>query len=318
MEAEAKRFLTGAFTEIRSQHAMPRQIVRGRWSRHDGPWPPYYACWEIARSELAAPLIQTLRDVYPDRFGEPSKFYYKDPEQYVTALLRAAIAINVVERGRPGVASAATRSVLYELDRVARAPGQTFAALWVVKDVNFDAVADQMIGPARLMTRGPGQPEEVVSQLLPEALWVTEHGYPMPGEKHQGLIYAQGVGAGFHWEVTQALNDDIGRALSALRIATAATARAEMVWSGEPSVISHPRAVGESSARRDHGVALAAGSGSRTGTPKWPQGNRVHPETTREGGCKDRSFSCRLSVALLTIVSTVVMAGDRSRSRHSP
>jgi hypothetical protein len=156
---------------------------------------------------------------------------------YVTALLRAAVAKNVVERDRLAVRSRSTQDVLHELHRVAAADRQRFASLWAVSDVDFEAVADSSIGPATLMARRHGSPEELVSRLLPEALWSGERGYPMPGAKHQGLLYASGTGTGDHWDVTRSLNDGIARFLNVLRLATGSTGRPHMVWTGEPSWI---------------------------------------------------------------------------------
>lgn len=235
VEVEASKFLARAFAEARRQRIVPRQRRAGRWDRFDGPWPPYYACWEIARSDISAPLVEALRAGYPDRFGVPVKFPFKDPEQYVTAVLRAAIAKNVVERDRLAVRSPITQAVIHELHRVASAQGQRFACLWVVSDVDLAAVADAEIGPTRLVDKGRGSPELVVSPLMPEALWSSDHGYPMPGAEHQGLIYGEGVGTGHHWDVTQALNNHIGRTLAALRLGLATTSRPHMVWTGEPS-----------------------------------------------------------------------------------
>jgi hypothetical protein len=237
MEAAASEFLKRAFAEARHQQLVPRPPGAGRWASHDGPWPDYYGCWELARSDLGASFIKVLREVYAARFGVPAKFPYRDPEKYVTSFLRAAIASNIVGRGRLAVKSPQTRAVMYELDRVARADGQRFASLWVVKDVEFENVAGEVIGPATLLTRGRGRPEEVVSRLMPEALWTSDYGYPMPGAKHQGLIYAEGTGTSHHWDVTRGLSDDISRAVAALRIGMATTARPEMIWTGEPSWI---------------------------------------------------------------------------------
>jgi hypothetical protein len=234
---EASKFLARAFADARRQRIVPRRRRASRWDRFDGPWPPHYACWELARSGIAGGLVEALRAGYPDRFAVPTKFPFKDPEQYATALLRAAIAQNVVERDRLAVRSPVTRAVIDELQRVASAEGQRFACLWVVSDVDFESVADSEVGVARLVTRGRGLPEEVVSQLMPEALWSSDHGYPMPGAKYQGLIYASGVGTGHHWDVTQPLNDSIARVFNVLRLATATTGRPHMIWTGEPSSV---------------------------------------------------------------------------------
>jgi hypothetical protein len=240
---EASKFLVLALAEARRQQIVPR-----RWSdprqRSDGPWPPFWQCWEIARSEIAVPFVTTLREAYPDRFGQPSLFPFKDPEKYSTALLRAVIADNLIEHQRIAVRSRATRSILREFDRVASADGQRFTSLWVVSDVEFQAVNGATVGNVSLMgSRGDpfaarGARERVVSNLLPEALWVSERQYPTTTGSHcQGLMYASGVGPGDHWEVTRAFDREIGRLVAALQIATATTGRPQMVWTGEPSMI---------------------------------------------------------------------------------
>src|SRR5207253_808371 len=76
-----------------------------------------------------------------------------------------------------------------------------------------------------------------VSRLLPGALWAHDHGYPMPGAKHTGLLWASGTGTGHHWDVTTPINDGMGRFMQALRLAMAATSLERMVWLGEPSMI---------------------------------------------------------------------------------
>jgi hypothetical protein len=65
----------------------------------------------------------------------------------------------VVERDAIALRSRATREVIDELDRVASADGQHFACLWVVSDLDFDAVNETEVGPARLLARGGGRPD---------------------------------------------------------------------------------------------------------------------------------------------------------------
>ena len=64
----ATEFLKLAFKKAREDGIIPRRSPRNRWERHDGPWPPYYACWDIARGDISEPLTAVLREVYPARF----------------------------------------------------------------------------------------------------------------------------------------------------------------------------------------------------------------------------------------------------------
>jgi Apea-like HEPN len=234
--AAASKFLTQAFAEARRQQIIPKVPLHNRWQRYDGPWPPYWECWEIARSDIALPLIAALRKGYPDRFGTETKFQYKDPEQYVRAFLQAVIAESVIQGDRLAVKSPATLSMLHELHRVVSIEGQRFACLWLIDDVDFTAVAQEKVGEVTLFP--PSHPAALrVSMLLPGALWASEHGYPSPGAKHGGLLYALGSGQGHHWDVTTRLNNAIGRSMQALRLATATTSPERMVWVGEPTMI---------------------------------------------------------------------------------
>jgi Apea-like HEPN len=236
VSAAASRFLAQAFAEARRQQIIPKIPRHSRWQRYDGPWPPYWACWEIARGEIAAPFIAALREAYPARFGEESKFPYKDPETYARAYLSAVIADSVIRADRLSVKSPAAISMLHELQRVVSIEGQRFGVLWLLEDVDFRAVAKETVGDITLLP--PSSPPEVlVSNLLPGALWASDDYYPMPGAKHAGLLYASGAGTGHHWDVTTPLNNAMGRFMQALRLATATTAPETMVWIGEPSMI---------------------------------------------------------------------------------
>lgn len=240
----ATEFLKLAFKKARADGIIPRRSPRNRWERDDGPWPPYYACWDIARGDISEPLTAVLREVYPARFGEPSKRYHLDPEKYITALLRGAIAATVVEGDRLTAKSRPCRSIIRELDKVASADGQRFASLWVVSDLELEDVNDETIGDVRLLgSRGAPYEmrwarERLVASLLPEALWVSEHDYPTPtGSSSQGVLYASGIGQEDHWPVTKAFNDQIGRLVAVFQLATAMTGRPQIVWAGEPSMI---------------------------------------------------------------------------------
>jgi hypothetical protein len=254
---EASKFLAKALAEATRQRIIPRVPRESRWERYDGPWPPYYACMEIVQADTSAPFVAALRDAYPSRFGEVSKFPYKDPEQYVNAYLRAVIADGVVRgtwmwddvirlpRGpreldatesiEPGDSPVAV-TMLQELHRVVMLDGQRFGCLWLVDDVDFKAVAQERIGDITLLP--PTSPaQSLVSRLLPEALWASDENYPMPGAKHGGLLWSHDSGSGHHWEVTGPINNGMGRFMQSLRLATATTAPERMVWIGEPSMV---------------------------------------------------------------------------------
>jgi Apea-like HEPN len=57
----------------------------------------------------------------------------------------------------------------------------------------------------------------------------------LPGARHQGLLYAEGVSDGDHWDVTPWKTAEINHILNAIRLATATTSRPNMIWTGEPS-----------------------------------------------------------------------------------
>jgi hypothetical protein len=235
--AEARRFLTAALAECRRLGIIPNVRRRSRWQRYDGPWPPLYSWFDIAdREEMAAPLIAALRATYPARFGEVLKFPYKDPEEYVRAYLAAVIADGVVTEGRVAARSRSATAMLHELHRSVTQDGQRFSVLWLIGDVDFEAVDRERVGDI-VLWRPTNPPEYLVSRLLPGALWAHDHGYPMPGAKHTGLLWASGTGPGHHYDVTTPINNGMGRFMHALRLATAATSVERMVWLGEPSMI---------------------------------------------------------------------------------
>jgi Apea-like HEPN len=234
---EARRFLTRALAESRRLGIIPNVRRPNRWQRFDGPWPPHYAWYDIAdREAMAAGFIAALREAYPARFGAESKFPYKDPEQYVRAYLSAVIAEGVIREGRVAVRSRAATTMLHELHRSVTQDGQLFGVLWLIGDVDFDAVDNMRVGDATLL-RPTRPPELLVSRLLPGALWAHDHGYPMRGAKHTGLMWASGKGDGHHWDVTTPINNGMGRLMHAIRLATGATTIERMVWLGEPSMI---------------------------------------------------------------------------------
>lgn len=235
VKAAATEYLVAALAEARRQRIIPSRRL-GRWDRHEGgPWPAYWACWEIAHSEISQGFQRALRETYPDRFGEETKFQYKDPEEYARATLRAVIAHNVSRAGTVSSRSQWTREVLEELERVATAEGQRFACLWVISDVDFTSVEGGEVGRITLIPQ-PSPPEPHVSQLLPEALWVGD-GFPLRGAKDQGLLFASAVGTRLHYDVTGPLNDAIARFVTLLRLATASTTVTRVVWLGEPSMV---------------------------------------------------------------------------------
>jgi len=151
--AEARKFLTSALAECRRLGIIPKVRRRNRWQRYEGPWPPYYAWYDIAdRDAMGAGLIAALREAYPARFGEESKFPYKDPEQYLRAYLSAVIAAGLIGDGRMAARSRAATAMLHELHRSVTQDGQTFGVLWLIGDVDFNAVDRQMVGPISLIT----------------------------------------------------------------------------------------------------------------------------------------------------------------------
>lgn len=235
--AEARKFLTRALAESRRLGIIPNVRRRNRWQRFDGPWPPHYAWYDIAdREAMAVGFIAALREAYPARFGEESKFPYKDPEQYVRAYLSAVIAEGVIRDGRVAARSRAATDMLHELNRSVTQDGQRFGVLWLIGDVDFNAVDNETVGDISLL-RPTKPPELQVSRLLPGALWAHDHGYPMPGAKHTGLMWASGKGDGHHWDVTTPINNGMGRFMHGIRLATGATTIERMVWLGEPSMI---------------------------------------------------------------------------------
>jgi hypothetical protein len=234
---EARKFLARALAEYRRFGIIPTVRRRNRWDRSEGPWPPYYAWYDIDdRDAMAAGFIAALRAAYPARFGEESKFPYKDPEQYVRAYLSAVIAAGLIEDGRVRARSQAATAMLHELHQSVIQDGQRFGVLWLIGDVDFAAVDREKVGDITLL-RPTFPAEMLVSRLLPGALWAHDHGYPMPGAKHSGLMWAIGAGSGHHWDVTTPINNGMGRFMQALRLATAATSVERMVWLGEPSMI---------------------------------------------------------------------------------
>jgi hypothetical protein len=236
VDAAASQFLAHAFAEARREQIIPKLPRGNRWQRYDGPWPPYYAIWEIARSESARPLIAALREAYPNRFGVESKFPFKDPQEYVRAFLQAVIAGTVLRRGRLAANSRISKSMLAELHRVVSMEGQRFGCLWLLHDVDFRGVSTEQIGKLTLYSPS-SPPEMLVASLLPGVIWASDQRYPSPGAPHQGLLYGTGSSPGHHWDVTTPLNRAMGRFMQALRLATGTTASLRMIWMGETSMV---------------------------------------------------------------------------------
>jgi len=237
VSTEARKFLTVALAEYRRLGVIPNIRRLNRWQRYEGPWPPWGAWFDIPdREARIVGFVAALRAAYPIRFGEVTKFPYKDPEEYIRAFLSAVVAAGIVSEGRVAVRSRATTAMLNELHRAVSQDGQTFGVLWLIGDVDFDAVNGEKVGDITLL-RPTYPPETLVSRLLPGALWAYDYGYPSPGAKHSGLLWASGTGTGHHWDVTRPINNGMGRFMQAIRLATAATSLERMVWLGEPSMI---------------------------------------------------------------------------------
>jgi hypothetical protein len=179
-----------------------------------------------------------MRAAFPSRFGVETVFPFKNPEEYVRGFMRAVVAASVLRSRRVAAKSPATTAMLDELERVSLRDGQQFGVIWLLDDVNFEAVADARVGDIVLSPPDEGAPELFVSNLLPGAQWAHESArYPAPFAKRQGLIYSTGTGPGHHWDVTTPINNAMDRFLRALRLATASTTPVRMVWMGETSMI---------------------------------------------------------------------------------
>lgn len=255
VQAEAAKWLVVGLAEARKQGLVPRVPQEGSRDRYDGPWPYWYACVEVAKSEAAGPLLSALREAYPARFGEESESPYippyKDPGRYAAALLRAVIAESIVARRRPSAHSRATRPLIDELHRIASQDGQTFASLWLIDDLDLSAVNRQSFDGLTFFAPRQFQSDSIVSALMPEAMWASEP-HRMPYAFRGAFILASTSGAqGDHWETTRLLNERIGRFAAAIRLATGSTGPNRMVWMGEPSWIhvempeAHPQVENE-------------------------------------------------------------------------
>jgi Apea-like HEPN len=233
---EARKFLTAALAEYRRLGVIPKMRRGNRWDApENGPWPYWGAWYDIENREAGvADFVAALRTAYPARFGEISKFPFKDPEEYVRAFLNAVVAAGIVAEGRVSARSRATTAMLHELHRAVSQDGQMWGVLWLIDDVKLSAVDRQKVGVVTLLRPG-SSPELLVSRLLPGALWSSDRHYP--GGRRSGLLWASGRGPGHHWDVTTPLNNGIGRFTQALRLATATTSVERMVWLGEPTMI---------------------------------------------------------------------------------
>jgi hypothetical protein len=234
---EAAKFLVAGLAQARKESLIPRVPRPGSRHSYDGPWPYQWSCQEIARSEPAEPLLAALREAYPIRFGSASASPYQQPHRYVAALLRSVIAVSIVQRSRPSGHSPIARSVIDELHRTASKGGQTYSSLWLIEDLDLAAVDRQSVDGLTFYATRQFQSDNVVSSLLPEAVWASEPSRTAHAQ-YGGLIYASADGArGDHWETTRLLNERIGRYALAIRLATASTGPNRMIWMGEPSMI---------------------------------------------------------------------------------
>lgn len=242
-----KAFLKDGLAVARAQGIIPRFAgprSGGRFS--GGPWPDWWSCYEIARGPAGAPFVDALRRAHPHRFKQdvaPDAIEppFRDPRRYATALLRAVIAETVIRRAHYGpnarvtARSPRTAQLIAQLDSLVSAKDQRFACLWNISDVEFEEVHSEDVSGVQLIAHGRTG-DQTVSWLMPEALWVGE-GFPLPGEKRQGLLFATGNGTSDHWAVSRPLNNRIARLLRALRLGMATTSRERVVWVGEPSMV---------------------------------------------------------------------------------
>ena len=231
---EAVRFLVAGLAAARRERIVPPRWKPGSRERYDGPWPYQWPCFEIAQSEAAQAFVTALREAYPARFPEGVKFPFRDPQQYAAALLRAVIADGIVRQAPLSANSPAVRSLIDELHRLVSKEGQTFASIWLIDDVDFSAVDHQALGEVTL--HEAPQPQNLVSSLLPEALWAGELNHSLSA-RHGGFLSAARDGTDYHYDTTNTLNEEIGRVVAAIRLATGSTGPMRMVWIGEPSMI---------------------------------------------------------------------------------
>jgi len=237
VQIQAAKFLVEGLAQTRREGLIPRVPKPGSRDRFDGPWPYWWSCVEIAQSEAAKPLLVALREAYPARFGAESASPYQQPERYAAALLRAVIAESIVEQCRPSAHSRIAHAAIDELHRVAASDGQTYSSLWLIDDLDLTAVDRQSFDGLTFYAPRKFQAQNVISLLLPEAMWASEPSRVLHAE-HGGFTYASADGArGDHWETTRVLNERIGRFALAIRLATGSTGPNRMVWMGEPSWI---------------------------------------------------------------------------------
>ena len=254
--AEARKFLTSALAECRRLGIIPKVRRRNRWERFEGPWPPYYAWYDIAdRDALAAGFIAALRAAYPARFGEESKFPYKDPEQYVRAFLSAVIAGGTIQEGRVAARSRAATAMLHELHRSVSQEGQTFGC----------PVADRRRGlqhrrspeGRRHHAAAAHQPARVAGVAAPAGRPVgsTTTAHPMPGATRRVPLRGSGTGPATTGTSPRRSTTASGRFMQTLRLATAATSVERMVWLGravdDPCPIPRGVAAGRGRVMRD-------------------------------------------------------------------
>jgi hypothetical protein len=235
-QTRAVEFLVKAIAEARRRGLVPRIPRDGSRQGYDGPWANWYSCVEVAQSDWAQPFIAALREAYPARFREESKFPFRDPERYAAALLRAVIARSIVEHIPLSAHSLATHALIDELHRVASRDGQVFASLWNIDDLDLSAIDGRSFDGLTFYAHEEFGAQKVVSMLMPEGAWAmgrARASYAQFG----GFIYATGDGAGDHYEPTKVLNEQIGTFLLAVRLATGSTGPNRMVWMGEPFMV---------------------------------------------------------------------------------
>ncbi len=231
LKVAAREYLRAGLVEARRQGLISGG--RSRWDRQ--PWPLYGMCLNLSYTDISSGFVAALEADYPDRFADQLQFTYRDPKAYANAYLRAVIADSCVRGLRPTFNNIAARDMLRELDRILRLPEQEFASICVLSDVDFDAVDGDEVGGVTLS----GRQDRIhfVSQMLPEALWADDHGYPMPGEDAQSLVFGRYMGKGDVWWVSGLLTQAMDRFVYALRLGTAATTHLRKLWSGETSMV---------------------------------------------------------------------------------
>lgn len=60
LRSAARDFYRLALAEAQRREMLSKRTGTGHWNRTSGPWPPYWECWEIARSAIAEPFVAAL------------------------------------------------------------------------------------------------------------------------------------------------------------------------------------------------------------------------------------------------------------------